>query len=831
MKKTALFTSVLCLTQGSLLADVPLFINYQGKVYDSTGLPLGATGSASAPVAAPVNRKVLFRFYDAVTGGNRLWTEEQTVTIAVGEFSVLLGQGIAATGTAAGESRPAIDTVFTSGTPSRFLEITVDNGDNSITAADVPITPRQQITTTAYSFRARTADSIAGSSDLAITPVTGTSTNYGIGWYGTGRLFNGVAIDGPVLYGNAGGALGSNTNGTYNTALRWNAAGQLGVGTATLAGAAATSKLVLQGDDASTPAQQLVIRGNSDTNKRLLLGFDTTLNQASLQSYSTSNLGAGLQLNPQGGNVGIGTAAPAAGPKFNVSDGEINTGRFGSLQVVTAGTGASYPQLALVRNGWHAAGLGHKQDSSVFGFGNTVSAFDPNFLAINPTSGNVGIGTSNPTSKFHINGGDLRVESSANPSIILASGAGFGNLAYATTAGSFSAAALANDMVLRNMAGSLHLQSGGQGAGLTVSNANNVGIGTSVPGMKLSIADGAADNARYGSVQITRDAINHTAAHLAFVRAGYVVMGMGYGQNNSSFGFGGATTGAFQPSWLTIEPEGTVRIGSTWTLARLNVGNKLTGWTSLGRLTDNGANQENAVYTDRALAIYAEGTVLATQFDVASDLRIKKDLQVSNGAADLEALLGIQITDYRLRDSATNGSASHKKVIAQQIETVYPQAVTKGRGEIPDIYQKASVRDGWVEIDSDLKAGELVKLIYPKGESVVAVLEVKPGAFRPDLELEGDKVFVYGRQVEDFHSVDYDAIAMLNVSATQQIKREKDAEIQALRTENSALRAKLAAQQDSTVSLEARLIAIEHRLSGESPAPQTVSVRTANAAK
>jgi predicted RNase H-like nuclease (RuvC/YqgF family) len=114
---------------------------------------------------------------------------------------------------------------------------------------------------------------------------------------------------------------------------------------------------------------------------------------------------------------------------------------------------------------------------------------------------------------------------------------------------------------------------------------------------------------------------------------------------------------------------------------------------------------------------------------------------------------------------------------------------------------------------------------------VVAVLEVKPGAFRPDLELEGDEVFVFGRQVEDFHSVDYDAIAMLNVSATQQIKREKDSEIRALQEENSALRAKLAAQQDSTVSLEARLIAIEQRLSGESTAPETVSLRTANAAK
>ena len=711
------------------------------------------------------------------------------------------------------------------------MELTLDNGDNAITAADVPIAPRQQITTTAYSFRARSADSIAGALDLAITPLSGSASNHGLGWYGTGRLFNGVAVDGPVLYGNAGGALGSNTNGTYNSALRWNAAGQVGVGTATLAGAAATSKLVLQGDDASTPAQQLVIRGNTDTTKRLLFGFDTTLNQASLQSYSTSSLGAGLQLNPQGGNIAIGSSAPATGPKLNVGDGASNTNRFASFQIVTADTGASYPQLALVRNGWHAAGLGHKLDSNVFGFGNTLPAFDPNFLAINPDGGKVGIGTSNPITKFHVNGGDLRVDSPSNPTVSLGTGVALAELAKITTAGAYSTSAAVGDAVLRTTAGSLHLQSGTTTAGLTVSSANNVGIGTSVPGMKLSIADGAADNARYGSVQITREHTNHTAAHLAFVRAGFNAVGLGYGQNNSSFGIGGATLGAFQPNWLAIEPEGTARIGSVWTIARLNVGNKITGWTSLGRLNDNGGNGDNAVYTDRALSIYAEGTVLATQFDVSSDVRIKKDLRVSNGAADLEALLGIQITDYRLRDFATNGSASYKKVIAQQVETVYPQAVTKGRGEIPDIYQKASVRDGWVEIDSDLKTGELVKLIYPKGESVVAVLEVKPGAFRPDLELEGDEVFVFGRQVEDFHSVDYDAIAMLNVSATQQIKREKDSEIRALQAENSALRAKLAAQQDSTVSLEARLIAIEQRLSGESTAPETVSLRTANAAK
>jgi FtsZ-binding cell division protein ZapB len=252
----------------------------------------------------------------------------------------------------------------------------------------------------------------------------------------------------------------------------------------------------------------------------------------------------------------------------------------------------------------------------------------------------------------------------------------------------------------------------------------------------------------------------------------------------------------------------------------------------------NGGNGDNNTLSNVGLSINASGHILCAEVNISSDLRVKKDLQVSNGVADLEALLGIQITNYRFKDSMHLGSGPYKKVLAQQVESVYPQAVTKGRGEIPDIYQNASVRDGWVEIDSDLKMGELVKLIGPKGESVVAVLEVKPGAFRPDLKLDGDKVFVYGRQVEDFRRVDYDAIAMLNVSATQQIKREKDAEIQALRAENSELREQLDALRITTAALqerddvwESRMLAIERSLEGGQASPKTVPIKAANLAR
>jgi hypothetical protein len=66
--------------------------------------------------------------------------------------------------------------------------------------------------------------------------------------------------------------------------------------------------------------------------------------------------------------------------------------------------------------------------------------------------------------------------------------------------------------------------------------------------------------------------------------------------------------------------------------------------------------------------------------------------------------------------------------------------------------------------------------------------------------------------VKDFHTVDYDAIAMLNVSATQEIKREKDAEIKALKEENAALQQKVAAMAAKDAERDARLAKIEQAL-------------------
>ena len=192
-----------------------------------------------------------------------------------------------------------------------------------------------------------------------------------------------------------------------------------------------------------------------------------------------------------------------------------------------------------------------------------------------------------------------------------------------------------------------------------------------------------------------------------------------------------------------------------------------------------------------------------------SDQRVKSDIHLTDNKSDLQTLMGIEISDYKYKDGRKFGAKPQKKVIAQQVEKVYPQAVAASTDVVPDIFKKATAKAGWVSLVTDLKVGERVKLINDTEQSVHEVLEVRDGAFRTDYQVDTDKLFVYGREVNDFRTVDYDAIAMLNVSATQQIKKEQDLELKVLKEQNAALQQKLAAEQKVVSAQEARIAALE----------------------
>ena len=466
------------------------------------------------------------------------------------------------------------------------------------------------------------------------------------------------------------------------------------------------------------------------------------------------------------------------------------------------------------------------------------------------TDGRVGIGTNDPKSTLHVNG-KLRVEKEVSvaadaafevDATNVAGGrlkiATDGKVGLGTSPEKHLHIAGAGDQEIMiqctddNGGVKWSLQSSAAGSGgrfelinrtagqsrLVVSKDGNVGMGTVSPGSNINTANyfkadaegrilelhsptreadlilstnQDADGASLGGVYFTRtrgasDA-HREVAGIRCVQAGGGTFGGGVLQ----FFTKPNGDGARNPRMVILD-NGNVGIGTAKPQkASLEVGTTVAAEVTYGYRYMNLHRTENDHRKQtRDYSIWASGRIAADEFNAVSDARIKSIRGLSDGAADLSTLLSIQITDYSFRDVVGKGAAAYKKVIGQQVEKVFPQAISKQADVVPDIYRPAPIRNGWVALPTDLKIGERVKLITETGnEGTHEVLEVTPDKFRVDLDPEGEKVFVFGREVNDLITVDYDAISMLNVSATQQLKKEMDHEVKALRAENAELRA------------------------------------------
>jgi hypothetical protein len=159
----------------------PALMTYQSYLTDANGVALGNT--------APKNYDVIFRIYNdqsASGAGNLLWSEEQTVTVDKGYFSVLLGEGSAF----GSETRPPLDAVFTgSDLSSRFVEMTVKKLGTGNT--DAIIKPRLRLLSAPYAFSARNAISagnLVNSTNVSVVNVTGS-------YVGINKLNPAAALD------------------------------------------------------------------------------------------------------------------------------------------------------------------------------------------------------------------------------------------------------------------------------------------------------------------------------------------------------------------------------------------------------------------------------------------------------------------------------------------------------------------------------------------------------------------------------------------------------------------------------------------------------------
>ncbi|MCX6902635.1 MAG: tail fiber protein, partial [Verrucomicrobia bacterium] len=130
-------------------------MSYQSYLVDAGGFPLGNTNTG------PKNYDVVFRIWNdqiATTVANRLWTEQQTITVDKGYFSVILGEG----GPYSSEARPSLSSVFTNKLDSsdRFIEMTVRG--IGVGGGDSTVAPRLRLLPTPYAFLAKNATQLGG---------------------------------------------------------------------------------------------------------------------------------------------------------------------------------------------------------------------------------------------------------------------------------------------------------------------------------------------------------------------------------------------------------------------------------------------------------------------------------------------------------------------------------------------------------------------------------------------------------------------------------------------------------------------------------------------
>ena len=335
-------------------------------------------------------------------------------------------------------------------------------------------------------------------------------------------------------------------------------------------------------------------------------------------------------------------------------------------------------------------------------------------------------------------------------------------------------------------------------------NTGNVGIGTAtLIGSPLCVY---SPTAKGGLKLVGGSGIANDNWWLAFNHAGGdIIDGSDRSRIGCSIESGGAgslffTTGnnGTQTERLRIASNGNIGIGTNNPGFKLEVaGNIATdaGTFSAYYLGGSGVSTYGGPWTNTS-AKFIGNVWCTTNFITNSDVRIKEYIEDINDDTALQSILSIEPKTYKYIDKLERGNKKVYGFIAQQVKEIIPEIVSIQIFYIPNIYLVANYNSNVITLSSQstkvvIKVDDKIKC-YDKDnkEILVEVVEVIDDlTFRiKDIEYSDTEIFVYGTEVDDFHTLNKDYIFTLNVCATQELHRRIEAQSLLIKSQDDRIK-------------------------------------------
>jgi hypothetical protein len=507
----------------------------------------------------------------------------------------------------------------------------------------------------------------------------------------------------------------------------------------------------------------------SNTTSRLNIGV---LNSGDgwLQTVDPGNVYMNLILNSNGGNVGIGTTVPIQ--KLEVA---------GAIRISTAPSISYDGDASIIFN---QATVG----PTIQGYQFDVRTGSATSRLRIDNNGNVGIGTTSPSTGYGgtINNARFAIRSgtvgqSNGTSIFLIGGDNnhYSSITAEHTGGGSTYLSFGTSTGATNPTEKMRIDSSG-----------NVGIGTTSPRQKLDIT---------GS--ITTDWTDNRFIGMQYIDGAAYRMGMIMTSSTRNLnlvamsGDGGSitfSTGTNPSERMRISTEGYVGIGTNnpgyplhvSTFVNRNLAEVDYYWLA-NTFPNTGYNGSPAAAN---YSIYATYRMAADEFNAFSDSRIKKDIVDIIDTSALETLRLIEPKQYKYKDEIKKGNQPVWGFIAQQVASVLEYSTGTISEFIPNVFDGASVMitsgksiltldNASTSIFTTSGSSDIIKIkMYIDEQNTVKELDVtevlNENMFVINYVLPNNRVFIYGTKVDDFKTLNKDAIFTVAVAALQEVDRE-----------------------------------------------------------